>query len=81
MNENRQTLLAAVLDHPDDDAPRLRYADWLVENGDPSRAEFIRVQCECAEGALGPERAQALREKQVKLLQENESRWLPFAPP
>ncbi len=27
-----------------DDAPRLIYADWLQDHGDPKRAEFIRVQ-------------------------------------
>ena len=32
----------------DDDTPRLVYADWLDENGQPERAEFIRVQCELA---------------------------------
>jgi uncharacterized protein (TIGR02996 family) len=32
---------------PDADAPRLTYADWLEENGDPL-GEFIRVQCELA---------------------------------
>src|SRR5688500_15526834 len=35
----------AVLDNPEDDAPRLVYADWLDEHGRPERAEFIRVQC------------------------------------
>ena len=36
---------------PEDDAPRLVYADVLEERGDPAsaaRAEFIRVQCERA---------------------------------
>jgi len=36
---------------PDDDAPRLVYADVLDERGDPAsvaRAEFIRIQCERA---------------------------------
>lgn len=39
-------LLAAVLAAPDDDGPRLVYADWLDEYGDPTRAEFIRIQIE-----------------------------------
>lgn len=29
---------------PGDDTLRLAYADWLGENGDPDRAEFVRVQ-------------------------------------
>lgn len=38
-------LLRAILEHPAQDAPRLMYADWLQENGNESRAEFIRAQC------------------------------------
>lgn len=41
-------LLAAIRKAPDDDAPRLIYADWLQDHGDEARAEFIRVQCELA---------------------------------
>ncbi|HVK12625.1 MAG TPA: TIGR02996 domain-containing protein [Gemmataceae bacterium] len=33
----------AIIEAPWDDAPRLVYADWLEERGDP-RAEFIRLQ-------------------------------------
>jgi uncharacterized protein (TIGR02996 family) len=42
----------AIEAQPDDDTPRLVYADWLDENAtsgaDRARAEFIRVQCELA---------------------------------
>jgi uncharacterized protein (TIGR02996 family) len=39
-------LLRAVIAHPDDDGPRLAFADRLEETGaDDARAEFIRVQC------------------------------------
>src|SRR3954471_9486928 len=37
--------LADIIEHPDDDAPRLIYADWLEENGDQARAQFIRAPC------------------------------------
>ncbi|MDB4957900.1 MAG: hypothetical protein JWO36_5469 [Myxococcales bacterium] len=37
----------AVLAAPDDDAPRLAYAD-AVEKADPERAEFIRLQLDLA---------------------------------
>lgn len=43
-----RSLLNAVLDAPDDDFHRLVYADWLEENGQEERAEFIRVQIELA---------------------------------
>jgi uncharacterized protein (TIGR02996 family) len=41
-------LEAAVIAHAEDDTPRLVYADWLDENGDPDRAAFIRRQVEFA---------------------------------
>jgi uncharacterized protein (TIGR02996 family) len=44
MND-RAAFLAAIIVEPDDDLPRLVYADWLDEHGEPERAEFIRVQC------------------------------------
>lgn len=40
--------LAAIIAQPKCDATRLIFADWLEENGEPERAEFIRVQCELA---------------------------------
>lgn len=44
MTETERSLLDTVLENPDDDLPRLVYADYLDENGDPKRAEFIRAQ-------------------------------------
>ncbi len=41
-----EAFLRAIFDAPDDDTPRLVYADFLQEQGDEDRAEFIRVQCE-----------------------------------
>src|SRR5262249_38939872 len=39
-----------IIARPDDDTPRLIYADWLEENGrteaERARAEFVRVQVE-----------------------------------
>jgi uncharacterized protein (TIGR02996 family) len=39
-------ILREIGDQPDDDAPRLRYADALEAAGQADRAEFIRLQCE-----------------------------------
>jgi uncharacterized protein (TIGR02996 family) len=39
-------LLAAIHANPDEDTPRLLYADWCDENGEHDRAELIRVQHE-----------------------------------
>jgi uncharacterized protein (TIGR02996 family) len=40
--------LQAILEAPDDDAPRLIFADWLDDNSRPEHARLIRVQCELA---------------------------------
>jgi uncharacterized protein (TIGR02996 family) len=41
-------LLRAIGLHPEEDTPRLVYADWLEEHGSGARAEFIRLSCELA---------------------------------
>jgi uncharacterized protein (TIGR02996 family) len=44
-----EAFLEAIREQPDDDAPRLIYADWLEEHGGHAcsvRAQFIPVQCE-----------------------------------
>jgi uncharacterized protein (TIGR02996 family) len=48
VSSTRLAFLAAIAEYPDDDAPRLVYADWLEEQGDADRAAFIRIQCEIA---------------------------------
>lgn len=42
---DRDALYRAIIAHPDDDTPRLVYADWLQENDRPEEAEFVRVGC------------------------------------
>ncbi len=41
---DREAMLAAIRASMADDLPRLAFADWLDEHGDPARAEYIRVQ-------------------------------------
>lgn len=48
LTDTGQGLLDAILDDPADDAVRLVFADFLEEQGDVGRAEFIRVQVELA---------------------------------
>src|SRR6476659_4565973 len=43
-----EPFLRAICEAPDDDAPRLVFADWLDEAGDPDRAEFIRRHVQLA---------------------------------
>jgi len=41
---DRDALMRTICDHPDDDVPRLVFADWLEENGDADHAALIRTQ-------------------------------------
>ena len=43
-----RALYRAICRSPDDDLPRLAYADLMEEEGDPLRAAFIRTQLELA---------------------------------
>ncbi len=45
---DRDALLAAIRAHPDEDTPRLVFADYLEENDEAPRAAFIRAQVEFA---------------------------------
>jgi uncharacterized protein (TIGR02996 family) len=45
---DRDALYSAILKHPDEDTPRLAFADWLEENGETDHAAFIRRQIELA---------------------------------
>lgn len=45
---DHDALLRAICEHPDDDTPRLVFADFLEENGDADRAAFVRAQIELA---------------------------------
>jgi uncharacterized protein (TIGR02996 family) len=75
----REALLKAVCDAPDDDLPRLVFADWLDEHGEPDRAEFIRVQTGVAAEPDSPV-ADRLRQRERELLTANAERWTePFA--
>src|SRR5262249_43172328 len=68
--------LLDVLDNPDDDAPRLVYADWLDEHGLASRAEFIRLQVELARLDRYDPRWPALRRREAELLAAHAAQWV-----
>ena len=79
MNDG-DALLAAILANPDDDTPRLVYADWLQEQGDEERAEFIRVQIELEQCKPNSARHLELRRSAAKLLIRNRNQWLSELP-
>src|SRR4051794_24185031 len=75
LTDTRQALLNAIRDNPDDDAPRLIYADWLDENGQPERAKFIRLQIEESRLPEWDERRSDLNHEAKVLQLKNQKRW------
>ena len=64
-------LMRTIVDQPDADLPRLVYADWLDEQGDPKLsmlAEFIRLSIEAETMPVRSERRKAFDRRQYELL-------------
>src|SRR5262245_49099485 len=72
------SFLHDILENPDDDATRLIFADWLDDNGQPERAEFIRLQIEDAPLPIA-DRPKERQKRESALLKKFLKRW--FAPP
>jgi uncharacterized protein (TIGR02996 family) len=57
MVDERNAILAKIVEDPDEDTPRLVFADWLEEHGEPDWAMFIRNQIQsgigCTAGLAG----------------------------
>src|SRR5206468_7966092 len=70
-----EAFIQAIIADPDDDAPRLIYADWLDERGDP-RGEFIRVQCALARMDEWDPRRWDLKRREQDLLAAHKRAWL-----
>jgi uncharacterized protein (TIGR02996 family) len=70
-----QGFLDFIVAHPDDDTPRLVFADWLEEEGDGARAEFIRVQVERARLPEWDARQVRLRLRERALIEQHEKKW------
>src|SRR5262245_6472059 len=68
------SFLRAITESPADDAPRLVYADWLEERGDP-RGTFIRVQCALAALPADDARRPDLEESERRLSAAHAAEW------
>ena len=68
-------LLAEIIDRPEEDAPRLVYADWLDDQGEPDRAAFIRASVELARLDLADERRPAREAEALRLLLPRKKGW------
>ncbi len=66
--------LQAICESPDDDAPRLIFADWLEERGDP-RGAFIRAQCVLERLDPADPIRQELEDEAQALLDRHEEEW------
>jgi uncharacterized protein (TIGR02996 family) len=70
-----QAFLDSIIAAPDDDAPRLVYADWLSSEGDP-RGELITLQCQLARLDADDERRIPLERREQRVLLEHGHAWL-----
>jgi uncharacterized protein (TIGR02996 family) len=73
-----EAFLQAIVESPEDDLPRLVFADWLEENSQPERAEFIRVQVELEPHRfeIDRPRVRELLTREEELLRLHEDDWL-----
>jgi uncharacterized protein (TIGR02996 family) len=67
MSADRDALLAAIRADPDDDTPRLVFADWLEEHGEADFAQLIRLEIERDRLPQGHPRRQALDQEAFAL--------------
>ena len=77
---DRAGLMRAVIEQPDDDTPRLALADWFEENGQPARAEFIRVQLEIARPGDDGARLKKLAAREKELYEARTPDWYEGVP-
>jgi uncharacterized protein (TIGR02996 family) len=74
--DERRAFLQAIIETPDDDAPRLVFADWLDDHGEPDRAELIRTQCALVKIEPDDPRRPLLERREDDLLHSNARGWL-----
>jgi uncharacterized protein (TIGR02996 family) len=69
-------LLAAIREQPDDDLARLAYADWLEENDEADRAQFVRLHLQLDLQETRSPAAGELNAQAEALAAAHERRWL-----
>lgn len=78
MTTSRQ-YLEAIANDPDNDAPRLAYADWLTDRKD-SLGEFIRIQLQLGQMAPADPARAKLQRRERSLLGANRKKWVEALP-
>lgn len=70
-----KALFNAIIANPREDTPRLAFADWCDEHGEPDRARFIRLQYEIDKlPPIGAKAAKAKKEEEA-LLKKHGKQW------
>ena len=73
----KNALLKAIIENPDEDTPRLVFADLLDETDDDhDRAEFIRLQCGLPGADGKPPGCQSGWDREDVLLRQHQERWV-----
>src|SRR5438067_6215579 len=72
-----EAFIQAIVADAEGDAPRLIYADWLDEQGESERAEFIRVQIALARMDEDDERRPELEVRERELQRRQWEEWEP----
>ncbi len=75
MKNDKSGFWKAICADPDDDVPRLVFADYLDEQGHPERAELIRAQCDLEALPISDPRRIDLEMTSRWLLQEYQHQW------
>lgn len=73
--QTEAAFLRSIAEEGEDNTGRLVFADWLEDNGDPARAEFLRVQCELTSAKLAKKRREQLRLRERALLDAHRAKW------
>jgi uncharacterized protein (TIGR02996 family) len=81
MSADGRNLIEAIRADPEDDFVRQVYADWLEEQGQPDRAELVRVQLALPSGRRSkvrqtPKQVRTLKAREQELLKLHEAEWL-----
>ncbi len=80
MKQDKSGFWKSICADPDDDVPRLVFADYLDEHGQPERAELIRAQCDLETLPLSDPRRLDLEMTARRLLHEHYEEWVEELP-
>jgi uncharacterized protein (TIGR02996 family) len=76
MNPTLHALLDDIREHPDDTSLRLILADWLDDDGQDDRAEFVRCLCRASEFLEDDPDQQLWLQRATLLLSRHHREWL-----